>query len=212
MGVLMKTTITALGVILTLGMASAAEAGAVLDFNDLAQPGTGRNYIRPNNFKYEGFNFYSTWSLDPNFFTLGTDDAANADPEGTTFSHNYDFAEVNITRADNSLFDLFSIDLADKFNIGANHAGRFRFVYADNRQEELLFNTDSNVGLETIVLNKTGLKAFLYYADAGVQIDNMALEGSVAAVPEPATWAMMILGFGGVGATLRRRRQILANA
>ena len=200
----MKTTIAALGVIAALGMASAASAANVLDFNDLAQPGVGRNYIGPNNFKYESFNFYSTWSLTPNFFTLGQDDPANADPDGTTFSHNYDFAEVNITRADNSLFDLFSIDLADKFNLGANHAGRFRFVYADNHQEELFFNTDSNVGLETFVLNKTGLKAFLYYADAGVQIDNMALEGVVAGVPEPATWAMMILGFGVAGAKIGR--------
>jgi len=29
-------------------------------------------------------------------------------------------------------------------------------------------------------------------------------------VPEPATWAMMIMGFGGVGAMLRRRRTALA--
>jgi hypothetical protein len=28
----------------------------------------------------------------------------------------------------------------------------------------------------------------------------------VGSVPEPASWALMILGFGGVGATLRRRR------
>jgi len=207
----MKTTIAALGVITTLGMASAAEAAAVLHFNDLAKAGTGRNYIGPNNFRYEGFNFYSTWSLNPNFFTLGLDDPANADADGTTFSHNYDFAEVNITKADNSLFDLFSIDFADKFNTGASHAGRMRFVYADNTQEEIFFNTDTKVGLETFVVNKTGLKAFLYFADAGVQIDNLALEG-VAAVPEPATWAMMILGFGGVGATIRRRRQSLAVA
>jgi hypothetical protein len=27
-------------------------------------------------------------------------------------------------------------------------------------------------------------------------------------VPEPATWAMMILGFGGVGAVMRRRRTV----
>jgi hypothetical protein len=30
-----------------------------------------------------------------------------------------------------------------------------------------------------------------------------------AAVPEPAAWAMMILGFGGVGALIRRRREAL---
>jgi hypothetical protein len=27
-------------------------------------------------------------------------------------------------------------------------------------------------------------------------------------IPEPATWAMMILGFGGIGAMLRRRRPL----
>ena len=31
-------------------------------------------------------------------------------------------------------------------------------------------------------------------------------------IPEPATWAMMILGFGGVGAMLRRRRGLLLAA
>ncbi len=33
----------------------------------------------------------------------------------------------------------------------------------------------------------------------------------VAAVPEPATWAMMLLGFGAIGAGLRRRRPVLAH-
>jgi hypothetical protein len=37
------------------------------------------------------------------------------------------------------------------------------------------------------------------------EIDNLA-----TAVPEPATWAMMILGLGGIGAMLRRRRGFLA--
>ena len=32
------------------------------------------------------------------------------------------------------------------------------------------------------------------------------VSGSVAAVPEPATWAMMIAGFGLAGAAMRRRR------
>ena len=35
--------------------------------------------------------------------------------------------------------------------------------------------------------------------------DDMSLTANVSAVPEPATWAMMIVGFGLVGATVRRR-------
>jgi len=33
---------------------------------------------------------------------------------------------------------------------------------------------------------------------------------AVAAVPEPATWALLVLGFGSLGATLRRRRSLAA--
>jgi choice-of-anchor C domain-containing protein len=42
----------------------------------------------------------------------------------------------------------------------------------------------------------------------GAAIDNV----SVMAVPEPATWALMITGFGGAGAMLRRRRAAFAHA
>jgi hypothetical protein len=38
----------------------------------------------------------------------------------------------------------------------------------------------------------------------------MGLEGTVAAVPEPSTWAMMILGFVGVSAITYRRRKSAA--
>lgn len=42
---------------------------------------------------------------------------------------------------------------------------------------------------------------------AGCGIDEIAFaEGVAGAVPEPATWAMMILGFGAAGAVIRRRR------
>ena len=39
--------------------------------------------------------------------------------------------------------------------------------------------------------------------------DNLSTGG---AVPEPATWAMMLVGFGGLGAVLRRRRNQIALA
>lgn len=35
---------------------------------------------------------------------------------------------------------------------------------------------------------------------------------SLSMVPEPATWAMMLVGFGGLGAALRRRRSLAAAA
>ncbi len=34
----------------------------------------------------------------------------------------------------------------------------------------------------------------------------------IAAVPEPATWAMMLVGFGAIGASMRRRRRATAKA
>jgi len=37
-------------------------------------------------------------------------------------------------------------------------------------------------------------------------VTGFATNGGGGVVPEPATWAMMILGFGGIGAMLRRRR------
>lgn len=46
-------------------------------------------------------------------------------------------------------------------------------------------------------------------AYAGCSLGEIAFGGEAeasAAVPEPASWAMMILGFGGVGAIVRRRR------
>lgn len=48
-------------------------------------------------------------------------------------------------------------------------------------------------------------------------LDSFAATGfsatfSGAVVPEPGTWALMILGFGGAGAMLRRRRTMLATA
>ena len=34
--------------------------------------------------------------------------------------------------------------------------------------------------------------------------------GDAAAVPEPSTWAMMLVGFGALGFAMRRRRRLLA--
>lgn len=48
------------------------------------------------------------------------------------------------------------------------------------------------------------------FAPGAPPLSVLAFSGSVTApgVPEPASWATMVLGFGGVGALLRRRRRI----
>lgn len=68
-------------------------------------------------------------------------------------------------------------------------------------------------------------KSVVLYSDIGLAFDNMTFGsatpllsvpedpgGPVQGVPEPSTWALMILGFGWVGAGLRQRRRLLGAA
>lgn len=44
------------------------------------------------------------------------------------------------------------------------------------------------------------------YPAADIAITDVSITSAVGGVPEPASWSLMILGVGGVGAMLRRRR------
>jgi hypothetical protein len=46
--------------------------------------------------------------------------------------------------------------------------------------------------------------------DSGYALGQFVASSQLAAVPEPSSWAMLIAGFGLIGGTLRRRRQVLA--
>ena len=62
-----------------------------------------------------------------------------------------------------------------------------------------------NQGLNTLTFSYTGLAQST--ADEGWGLRNVTVQGAsfAGAVPETATWAMMIVGFGVAGAMLRRR-------
>lgn len=62
----------------------------------------------------------------------------------------------------------------------------------------------------SVALNTAGFKEF-WFGNNNDSADGYRLDSvSVAPVPEPASWALMIAGFGLSGAALRRRRTALA--
>ncbi len=74
-----------------------------------------------------------------------------------------------------------------------NAVNSFTFVYDGSHH-------DLTIGGTTLQGNDAGSNAL---HDYNVAVDNF----SISAVPEPATWALMLLGFGGLGVALRAGRK-----
>ena len=74
----------------------------------------------------------------------------------------------------------------------------------------------SNVPLEAYTrysfdVTATGASAlaFVFRDDQGfLRLDSVSVTEIESAVPEPSTWAMMLLGFGAMGAVVRARRRL----
>jgi hypothetical protein len=76
--------------------------------------------------------------------------------------------------------------------------------YTGTTPTQLAFNStfaSGTVPFSTAAYDKIGFT--LLNLGSAVSIDNI----TVAAVPEPATWAMMVLGLAAIGMTLRQRRR-----
>ena len=70
----------------------------------------------------------------------------------------------------------------------------------------------TSIGISTnaidVALNNFALGTNL--ANGNIIVGHSEAFASVgAAVPEPASWAMMLIGFAGIGAVLRRRRKVM---
>jgi hypothetical protein len=75
----------------------------------------------------------------------------------------------------------------------------------DSRDDIYWITTDPTVGNGMESLGGTMDNWFL-----NGQEHAFYLIGNAGAVPEPATWAMMLVGFGGIGWSMRRRRTTCA--
>jgi hypothetical protein len=125
-----------------------------------------------------------------------------------------------------AMIELIEAGAADQFNLIFQTAGPV--AAAEDVAQSLaisltgdLFGSTGSLPLLNGALAASGFAAFsiddvfcastclsLRRADGGVEIAGLAATGpAVTPVPEPATWAMMILGLGAVGAIRRHARR-----
>lgn len=102
-------------------------------------------------------------------------------------------------------FNLVSFDFAtNQSAIGAEIEGLLGGVVVDTLNTSL--NTGTGWGTETLNWNNIDTLQFVYAGSQGaLSIRNIDIT-TTSAVPEPATWAMLLLGFVGVGVTAYRRK------
>lgn len=135
------------------------------------------------------------------------------------------FFDPGVSAASNSILSqpgnqaplaILFASLADSFSftMGSSDAGSTIDVRAYGDGGALTGSTQISMGSGYNLYSLTGLGtfrglSFLNNNDpAGVRFQNMSYNSvsSVPPVPEPGTWAMMLVGFGAIGFTMRRRR------
>ncbi len=78
----------------------------------------------------------------------------------------------------------------------ADNGSNNGYDFADSKYTRYSVDSTNGIG---------GFRILPFGSEGNVSIDDLSV--SVAAVPEPSTWAMMILGFAGVGFMAYRRRK-----
>lgn len=135
----------------------------------------------------------------------------NPDFGGTSILPNRSNTGITITRTDGGLFDFLGLDLTyaydDQNAFFTGGVATFLFNGGASSQTRAF---DALAGFQTFNFNATGISSVQITADSPFAIDNVRLNAVAAAVPEPATWAMMLVGFGAIGFSMRRRRSAQA--
>ncbi|WP_439546038.1 PEPxxWA-CTERM sorting domain-containing protein [Sandarakinorhabdus sp.] len=135
-------------------------------------------------------------------------------------------SDAGLYNLSNSLnFFPFNATISNQFQVGTLH----RLVFTRDLAGNVNTFVDGNNGLTLVdSSNQATITSVLHFfnddfafgpqeSSSGfvdyIQIYDAALTNTQiisGAIPEPASWAMLIAGFGLVGATLRRRRAVLA--
>lgn len=101
--------------------------------------------------------------------------------------------------------------------VGGPYADHTPVIWSLNVNELSGLHSSSDRYLSLAIHNLNQLYSFAYFykSDAGQSAPMLTLEytsSPISAVPEPAAWATMIIGFGGAGTAIRRSRRRLTRA
>ncbi|MFI4964812.1 MAG: PEPxxWA-CTERM sorting domain-containing protein [Caulobacterales bacterium] len=129
------------------------------------------------------------------------------DPSGDDEIHlGYGFVELDLNNLRGNV-------LANSLQFGTNSTTDHEAwaVYATNHEGGMTSGVNVTSGQTEGLHSLSGLDTYRYFdfyetAEKGGENFLISSLSATSAVPEPATWAMMLLGFGGLGASLRRRR------
>jgi len=129
------------------------------------------------------------------------------------------FAESLVNTAIDAQSDYITIGFGDAgsglFASGFNNTYVFQFDSIFRTAiTGITIDPSTNLGLTTSDVTFDGNKLFVnveslpFTSNSFARI-NLDLINQVSAVPEPATWAMMLVGFGAIGGVMRRQRHQL---
>ena len=203
-------------VIIALAMVVASPASAVtLNFDDL--PGSSQIMT------YDGFDFANFFALDTVGFAASG--YVNGVTSGSNVAYNGSGHAATVSAA--TPFSLTSGYVAAAWNDGltVNLVGTLAGVSVFS--QSFVVNTAGSTFeifnpalIDTVVFTTSGGTHHAGY-DGGVgtqlSLDDLTINGTLTGgggiggtVPEPASWALLVAGFGLIGASVRRRRMLAA--
>lgn len=168
----------------------------------------------------DGFTFANSVRNDTSLFFLSAYNPDNADQGGATLfaglAPNYNTLTISAADGGNFLFN--AIDLTD-FSNGLYRDPRrfywFDFNTTSGATNEQLVIVDGAPGFQHITFDYGPLTSLVIKTASGywdfLQMDNVSVQELVPpSVPEPASWAMMLGGFGLIGGAMRRRKMTVS--
>ena len=198
---------------LVIGISALAVSTASAAVIDLAPPQAFYDGV----YSQDGYTFTNN---SPNSSSYGNwvvqgNPQFNASNSNGDLFHNYGDTSTTITNNASQAFSFSSIGLASVYNDGTGGSIDFTFNHVGGGSDATTVSLIGGVfGLQTFNFAETNLVSVVFTpvstSGGWIQFDNVGVGASVGAVPEPSTWAMMVLGFCGVGfMTYRRRNQAL---